>query len=474
MVNFKKRYIFYLILGVLSSVLLIVKFDSVLASVSKLIAVSTPVFIALLIAYVLDRPVKFFQRQLMRCRKISVKQARAIGIVLSYLLFIGFIVGLLFILIPQLIDSISEFLNNFRIYSNQFQSFVDRIADWLTQYHLDPSILSNLNVQGANWINQIIQSAPLTLSTVLGSIATFLGKLIIGILVSVYLLVDKRRLLRQLRRVVELMAKPEHMPTINKLMSLTNRIFSDFVYVQATEALIIGSLIFILLSIFSFPYALMISTVCGVTVLVPVVGSLIGGAFGLIIMLFVSPNQAIWFLLIFFIVMQLDANLIYPHRVQRSISLPAVWAIISIIFGGGLFGVVGALLAVPIASIIYQLATDRLHKREYLQKQRQINQCVRAEQMTTEVITTNSTGVDVGELGSSELASSEYCEADVESHSGVTTVRHTVTKTKREIISPAELWQNFRALRQFFTHKVDMQQEEEEAEDRSSDQSTKM
>ncbi len=443
MINFKKRYIIYLILGVLASVLVIVKFDNIMSSIADMLTVSAPLFIALIIAYMLDRPVKFFQRHLLRLKKLTFKQARAIAIIFSYLLFIGLIVGLLFILIPQLIDSISEFLNNFRIYSIQFQDFFEKINQKLIQYHLDPSVLSNFNNQATSWINQIIQTAPHTISSVITSIATFFGQLLIGILVSIYLLVDKKRLLRQLRRVIELTVKPSHMPVVNNLMSLTNRVFSDFVYVQTTEALIVGSLIFVILSIFRFPFALMISTVCGMTVLVPVVGSLIGGAFGLLIMLFVSPSKAIGFIVIFFIVMQLDANLIYPHRVQRSISLPAVWAIISIILGGGLFGVLGALLAVPVTSIFYQLGTDHLRKREYYRKrQREINDCLKAEKNTIKSM-----------MNDAEIISSESYDTDIDPDTGQGEIRHTVVKTRRESISMNELWQNFRALKDFLIHK---------------------
>ncbi len=369
----KKRYILYLIIASILVVLVIIKFDSLIEFVQRFLRILTPLFIGVLIAYVLDRPVKFFREEYQHIKYVNHKIAHALAIFTSYLLFIGIFVGLLFVLIPQLISSISEFVGNFRSYSAQFQNMMANLTLTLEKYHLDSSILNNINQQGEVLFNNLISSAPNQVSNWVSSIASTVGKTVIGLLISVYLLADKRRMLLQLRRVINMTMSPERLPKINHVLRLTNKIFYDFVYVQTTEGLIIGAITWFGLSLFKFPYPLLVAAVVAITALVPVVGSIVGGVFGMFMMLLVDPSKCLWFLLFFVIVMQVDANVIYPHRVKQAFDIPAVWTIIAVILGGGLGGVVGALLAVPLLSVIYQLFTEELKKRVvYRERMRQI------------------------------------------------------------------------------------------------------
>ncbi len=150
---------------------------------------------------------------------------------------------------------------------------------------------------------------------------------------------------------------------------LSNRIFSKFVSGQCTEAIILGGLCFFGMSLFSMPYALMVSVVVGVTALIPMFGAFIGAGIGAFLILMVNPKSAFWFLLFIIVLQQLEGNLIYPRVVGKSVGLPGIWVLVAVTIGGSLWGVAGILLSVPTCSVLYALLRQSVRQR--LAKQRE-------------------------------------------------------------------------------------------------------
>ena len=140
--------------------------------------------------------------------------------------------------------------------------------------------------------------------------------------------------------------------------NMANTVFSSFIFGQCVEAIILGSLFFVSMTIFGFPYALIISVIISVTALIPMVGALIGMMFGILLILIVSPIQAFWFFVWFQTLQQIENNFIYPHVVGKAAGLPAIWILVAITVGGSLYGVMGIILFIPLSSVIYALFRD--------------------------------------------------------------------------------------------------------------------
>ena len=157
---------------------------------------------------------------------------------------------------------------------------------------------------------------------------------------------------------------PQRVEKILSVGRLSNRIFSKFVSGQCTEAVILGLLCFTGMSIFSMPYAMMISVVVGVTALIPMFGAFIGAGIGAFLILMVDPMQAVWFLIYIVVLQQLEGNLIYPRVVGKSVGLPGLWVLVAVTIGGNLWGVMGILLSVPVCSVVYSLFRQLVRRSE--------------------------------------------------------------------------------------------------------------
>lgn len=155
--------------------------------------------------------------------------------------------------------------------------------------------------------------------------------------------------------------KPEKMQKLLDMLDLINRTFTNFITGQLTEAVIIGALCFIGMSIFRMPYAPAISVLVGFTALIPVFGAFIGTAIGAFLILLVKPIQAVWFVVFIIVLQQFEGNLIYPKVVGKSVGLPGIWVLVAVTIGGNAMGVVGMLISVPLCSVLYVVARNAVN-----------------------------------------------------------------------------------------------------------------
>lgn len=351
------RRLLFLITFTVGLVAIVVKFDGIFASILNGLSVIQPLILGAAIAFVLNRPFKvllhLFERHLPK--RLKMNQKRSLALVSTYLFFIGLALALIAFVIPQFSQSIQLLYDNMDDYLVNFQTIVEKAATYLKINHIDistfESTLKELPSLIGKSLGGVLPGVYIFATGLIGSILN----LVLGLILSVYILADKERLKRQFNNLFDAYVKPKERKRIGHALAISNTTFGNFIVGQLTEALILGILCFIGMLLFRFEYALLISVLIGLTSIVPVVGAIIGLVPSLFILLLVNPTHALGFLIFILVLMQIEGNLIYPKVVGGSIGLPSLWVLSALIIGGGLFGILGMLIGIPLASVAYQL-----------------------------------------------------------------------------------------------------------------------
>lgn len=336
---------------------LMIKIELVFVALKQLMRILTPLFIGIAIAFILSRPYNlFFVLFETKIKNEKLKKfAKPLAMVTVYFIFIGIINAIVAFIIPQFSDSVSLLTSNIGDYSKNIETYATRVTEYLKLDHIN---ITTINTAIEKLPESVSNFATGLLPRIFDFTTGFVRALIniiVGLILSIYLLADKARLKRQISQIIKAYMEKKQAERILHIASITGETFSNFVAGQLTEAVILGTLCFIGMVIFKFDYPILISVMIGVTSLIPVVGAIIGLIPSLFILLMIEPMQALWFLIFLIILQQLEGNIIYPKVVGESIGLPALWVLLAIIIGGGLFGILGMLLGVPTASVLYQL-----------------------------------------------------------------------------------------------------------------------
>lgn len=317
--------------------------------------VMMPFIIGAVIAFILNVIVNMLESGVLK----KVKKAkRALSIVLSLVIVFGFVVVLLFILIPQLKNAGMIFIENIPEYQETIYEIGTKIGlskEQLAFFELDNNKLRNeltllVTENSTNLINMSFGFA----SSIVEAVTNFF----VGLVFAIYVLIEKENLKRQFSKLLNrILNKKKYEKTI-EVLSLSNVTFSNFIKVQFVEACILGVLCFIGMICFGLPYAATISVVIGFTALIPIFGAFIGCVLGAFLIFMVSPAQALVFVLFFLVLQQIEGNLIYPKVVGGKIGLPSIWVLVGVIAGGALGGVFGMLIGVPVLSVVYALLKE--------------------------------------------------------------------------------------------------------------------
>lgn len=323
--------------------------------------VMMPFIIGAVIAFILNVIVNMLENSALKKVK---KGKRPLSIVLSLVIVFGFVVVLLFILIPQLKNAGMIFVENIPEYQETIYELGTKIGlskEQLAFFELDNNKLRDeltllVTENSANLINMSFGFA----SSLVEAVTNFF----VGLVFAIYVLIEKENLKRQFSKLLDrVLDKKKYEKTI-KVLSLTNLTFSNFIKVQFVEACILGILCFIGMVCFGLPYAATISVVIGFTALIPIFGAFIGCVLGAFLIFMVSPAQALIFVLFFLVLQQIEGNLIYPKVVGGKIGLPSIWVLVGVIAGGALGGVFGMLIGVPILSVVYALLKEFVNTRK--------------------------------------------------------------------------------------------------------------
>lgn len=334
--------------------------------IGELYSLISPFVIGLCIAYVVNvimRPIeRLWMKLLSKCKgKWVEKMKRPICLLLSILLVIGIILAVIFIIMPELSDSVSSLVSMVPSYVSEVESWWEALALRLDKYGVE---LPQFSFDTDKFIQILKDGGTAVLNTTLSattSIVTAVINIVLALAFSIYVLAQKETLKRQSKKVLAKLMKPEKMQKLLDMLDLINRTFTNFITGQLTEAVIIGVLCFIGMSIFRMPYAPAISVLVGFTALIPVFGAFIGTAIGAFLILLVKPIQAMWFVVFIIVLQQFEGNLIYPKVVGKSVGLPGIWVLVAVTIGGNAMGVVGMLISVPLCSVLYVVARNAVN-----------------------------------------------------------------------------------------------------------------
>lgn len=329
-------------------------------------ALIRPFVIGLCMAYVVNvimRPIeRMWMKALSKCKGKWVKKLkRPICLLLSILLIIGIILAVVFLILPELSDSVASLVSMIPSYAAEIEGWWDALSARLVKYGVD---LPRFSFEPDKLIDFLKDGGTAVINTTLSattSIVTAVINFVLALAFSVYVLAQKETLKRQSEKVLARIMKPERKKKLIALLALVNRTFTNFITGQLTEAVIIGALCFIGMAIFSMPYAPAISVLVGFTALIPVFGAFIGTAIGAFLILLVKPIQALWFIVFIIVLQQFEGNLIYPKVVGKSVGLPGIWVLVAVTIGGNAMGVIGMLISVPLCSVLYVLARNAVN-----------------------------------------------------------------------------------------------------------------
>ena len=196
-------------------------------------------------------------------------------------------------------------------------------------------------------------------STIIGTFTNF----VIGLVFAIYLLLQKEKLGGQFKRVLYSFVPESKADYFLEICQLSSNTFSNFISGQCLEACILGLMFFVSMSLLHMPYAMIISMLIGVTALIPIFGAFIGCGVGVFLILIVSPIQALWFLVLFLVMQQIEGNLVYPHVVGNSVGLPSIWVLMAVTLGASTMGVLGMIINIPLFSIVYALLRQTVRRR---------------------------------------------------------------------------------------------------------------
>lgn len=348
-----------------------------------------PFLIGGILAFIINVPMRFLENKLFetpyRKRMKGSKNAakahstppvwyrmkRPLSLVLSILLVVGIVFVGMFLIVPEIANSIQMVVSSAKQFPEQLHRWSQQLIDWMPQVAVWLEELQlNLDIDWQQTLMNVVSflqnGAGNVLNTTFNVAASIFSGIVTGFLAmifSFYLLLNKEKLGSQFKQILYACIREDHADYLVRVGQMVNRTFSNFLSGQCIEAVILGSLFFVTMSIFRFPYALMISVLISFTALIPVFGAFIGCFVGAFLILLVDPLRAFWFVILFLLLQQFEGNIIYPKVVGNSVGLPAMWVLVAVTLGGSTMGVLGMLVYIPLFSVLYSLTRESVHHK---------------------------------------------------------------------------------------------------------------
>lgn len=344
----------------------------VISTVRVLLGFLFPFIIGFGIAFILNIPMKFiehhlFGKALKQEKKTAQKLARPVSLVLSICFVICIIVIVMLVVVPELGATFVNIAKKIEENIPVFQKWIDNVfgnnpevVKWAQSLDIEPGkIIDSVLGVLKNGVNNIVSS---TVSITMGLLTTAMN-VSIGFVFACYVLLQKEKLLQQIKKAMYAMFPEKAVRYLAHVWNLANRIFSSFITGQCIEAVILGSMFFVSMTILHFPYAMLVGVLISFTALIPLFGGIIGCWVAFFLILMISPVKAVLFLGLFLILQQIEGNLIYPHVVGGSVGLPSIWVLVAVTLGGSLMGIAGMLIFIPTVSVIYTLFREWVYAR---------------------------------------------------------------------------------------------------------------
>ena len=347
------------------------KFDVVLDVLKTIGQIIFPFILGGAIVFVINVPMSFLEKKIFenvkKENKTARKLARPVSLLLTIVLVVGVIALVMIGVIPQLTKTmgslminITDFIPQIKIWIRDFFHDNREIMNLVDQIEFDPdqAIKWGISLLG-NGAGNMMNTTMSAVGSIVSGVATFF----IAFSFACYILFQKEKLHIQIRKVFFAFLPRQKADAFLKVCSLTYRTFANFLAGQCLEAVILGSMFVVTLSILRMPYALLIGILIAFTALIPIFGAFIGCAVGSFLIFMVNPQQAILFVIVFLVLQQIEGNLIYPHVVGESVGLPSIWVLAAVTIGGNLMGIVGMLVFIPLLSVLYTIFREFVYLR---------------------------------------------------------------------------------------------------------------
>ena len=368
-----------LILFTALMILVLMKFDLLCSMLVFLVGILRPFIVGGMIAFVINIPMNFFEKilfgkekQKVKPNKFLLKGSRGISLAMAYLTVVLVITLVILTVIPQLAGTI-------KVLTNKIPTFWDQMIKQLEViFAANPTLMEllgnyeNLEIDWKSLINTVVSFLQNGVGSMLNSTFSVASSIIsstvnffISLIFSIYILVQKEKLANQFDRVLKAYSSHKVYKSTRKVLTLLNRNFSNFITGQCTEAVILGLMFVVTMTLFRFDYAVMIGVLIAFTALIPIVGAFIGCFVGAFLMLVDDPMKAFWFVILFIVLQQVEGNLIYPHVVGNSVGLPSIWVLAAVTVGGSLMGVLGMLIFIPLLSTVYVLLREDVNRKNH-------------------------------------------------------------------------------------------------------------
>lgn len=336
--------------------------SGVLASFANVIA---PVTWGIVIAYIVNPMMKFFERVFGKCferKKAHRKLVRSLSVAFGLLTLLAVLFAIVAVLLPQVVESVIGLARNFNSYLNNFESWIYKfVEDYPDIYSFVQTQFDNLQPKLTDFINSIVPKlGELAIKFKDGAIGFIggLGDFVIGFIVAIYLLFSKEKFIAQMRKFVAAVLPEGGKNAVYRIAARTNKMLGGFISGKLIDSTIIGILTFICMSIMKMDFVALISVVVGVTNIIPFFGPFIGAIPSALLLLVAAPRQVIPFVIFIFILQQFDGNILGPKILGDTTGLSPFWVMFAIFVGGGMFGFAGMILGVPIFAVIYSLVRD--------------------------------------------------------------------------------------------------------------------
>lgn len=316
-----------------------------------------PLIVGIAIAFIVNVPMKQLERKIFKVDKRKHKKlVRLISLFLSIILIFGIVFLIMFLIVPEFIEAIINISKNLP----KSYKWINELYDKLTNVY--PDIKGQFkDIDIKHIIDSTLGSTKNIVSIIIAFLTSMISRLVtffIGFIISIYILIDKENLSRQAKKLITAFFSKKVTNEMVKIVKLANSTFSSFLTGQCLDAFLTGFEFFVILSIIRMPYALILGVLFGVSALIPYIGAFITLVIGAVLVAVSNPINALWYTIAFFLLQQFDDNFTYPKIVGGSVGLPALWALVAVLIGGSIFGFIGMIVSIPLASIIYSLLKD--------------------------------------------------------------------------------------------------------------------
>lgn len=344
------------------------RIESVAAGFSFVVSIVFPFLLGAAMAFILNVPMSFMEKRLFSKTKGKAKKLkRPICLVLAILFVVAILWIVLLVVIPEVASTVASLSVNIEAALIKLQRWAmdifednKQIEVWIASLQFDwDGIIHTAFGFLKNGAGNVLNSTMTVAKTVINSVMNFC----VAFVFACYILLQKEKLAVQIRKILYAFFSKKVVTKVLDMASLSYKTFANFVTGQCCEAVILGTMFFISMSILRFPYALLVGVLIAFTALIPIFGAFIGCFLGTFLILVADPMKAIAFVILFLVLQQVEGNLIYPHVVGGSVGLPSIWVLVAVTVGGSLMGIVGMLVFIPICSVLYALFREMVYKR---------------------------------------------------------------------------------------------------------------